>query len=162
MNKHTHSHVHTYTTTHCFSPPPSLPGETSDSSQHTDNFRPEAVCLWNSLPGSLIHCHGSLLSPGLSSLWYVGFKALNSTFQSGRDKYQRIGIPDFPFQCEKVLDMEILPRFLRGYTVRNSSQTWVYYMDEIRSHPLQQSIRISPCFAVINIFLKRMHLWSIC
>ena len=39
----------------------------------------------------------------------MGFKVLNSTFQSGRDKYQRIGIPDFPFQCEKILNMEILP-----------------------------------------------------
>ena len=38
MNKHTPSHVHTYTTTHPFSPLLSLPAATSDSFQCTDRF----------------------------------------------------------------------------------------------------------------------------
>ena len=131
---HTHTHTRTCAHIHYYTSLQSTSKFTCSNIRQFPAHRqlpPEVPSLWNSLSGSLIYCHGSLLNPGSSSLQFRGFKTLNNTFQAGKDKYQQINIPDF--NMKKFSGFSTW--FLRKCTVRISSVTWIYYMDEIKSHP---------------------------
>lgn len=99
---HIHTYIHTCTTTHPVLLSVSLPVATLDSSQHTDSFPQSTVSLTFSACKASFIAVGTCSTLGWAASDAWGFKAINSTFEPMRDESQRIGIPDFPLQCEKI------------------------------------------------------------
>lgn len=152
QNKHTYTHTHTPYCYHYYAsllPPSEFP--CSDTGQFSEHSQVPPWSTESLRFSASLSAMGACPTPAPGSLWCMGASgpqqhlSVNEKCKS-QNRCARFGIP------VRKNPQVSSTWFLRECALRNISLTWIYCMDEIRSHPLQQAIKNVSLFGCCEYF----------